>query len=253
MQEITIYTVSEYIERLAEINRGQRALYRGQRRDRSLLPKIARLTTYLPILQAERELIEVFKLRSLPMLEQHPEHDWDWLTVMQHYGLATRLLDWSVNPLAALWFCVCKPPAGDEPGVVWLFYPDSNDYAMPSKQADPTSICKTYILRSKIVASRIRAQSGWFTAHHFDREQEKFVALENDPSYTSRLTKLIVPFDAFAKIRFQLDRLDVNSATLFPDLDGLCAHLEWVYSSLADEEVQDIPKKNFPIPDNSAG
>lgn len=250
MQEITICTVSEYIERLAAMNRGQRALYRGQRRDRSLLPKIARLTTYLPILQAEQELIEVFKLRSLPLLEQHPDNDWDWLTIMQHYGLATRLLDWSVNPLAALWFCVRRPPAENEPGVVWLFYPDTDDYAAPAKQADPTNINRTYLLRSKVVASRIRAQSGWFTAHYFDREQEKFVALENDSAYTSRLVKLMIPSDAFANIRFQLDRLDVNSATLFPDLDGLCAHLEWVYSSLADEEFQDIPKKNFPAPNH---
>ncbi|MEM6837646.1 MAG: FRG domain-containing protein [Cyanobacteria bacterium P01_C01_bin.120] len=252
MQEITIHAVSEYIERLGEINRGQRALYRGQRRDRSLLPKIARLTTYLPILHVEQEFIEVFKLRSLPMLEQPPEHEWDWLTVMQHYGLATRLLDWSINPLAALWFCVRQPPVGNESGVVWLLHPNSDNYVVPSKQIEPTSICKTYILRSKIIASRIRSQAGWFTAHYFNFEQDKFVALENDPAYKSRLKKLMVPFDAFARIRLELDRLDVNSSTLFPDLDGLCAHIEWIYSSLADEELQDIPKKNFPIPDNSA-
>ncbi|PSB43053.1 hypothetical protein C7B80_25515 [Cyanosarcina cf. burmensis CCALA 770] len=250
MQEITIHTVSEYVERLSDINHGRRAVYRGQRRDRSLLPKIARLTTYLPILQAEREMLEVFKLRSLPLLEQHPDNDWDWLTIMQHHGLATRLLDWSLNPLAALWFCVCKPPAENESGVVWLFYPDANDYAVPSKQADPTSISRVYLLRGKLVASRIQAQFGWFTVHYFNLEQEKFIALENDSSYASRLVKIIIPSNAFAHIRFQLDRLEVNSATLFPDLDGLCANIEWAFSSLADEELQDIPKKSFPTPNN---
>jgi hypothetical protein len=203
-------------------------------------------------LAAERELIEVFKLRSLPLLEQQPNNDWDWLAIMQHHGLATRLLNWSVNPLAALWFCVGRPAAENEPGVVWLLHPKSSDYAVPAKQTDPTRINQVYLVRGKMVAPRIRSQSGWFTVHYFSPEQEKFVALENDPSFAPRLTKLIIPFDAFANIRFQLDRLEVNSASLFPDLDGLCAHIEWAYSSLADEEVQDIPKKSFPIPNSFA-
>lgn len=44
-----------------------------------------------------------------------------------------------------------------------------------------------------MVAPRIRAQAGWFTVHHFDSDQEKFIALENDAIYGSRLTKLIIP------------------------------------------------------------
>lgn len=76
---------------------------------------------------------------------------------------------------------------------------------------------------------------------------------QNDSSYSPRLTKLIIPSHAFANIRFQLDHLEVNSATLFPDLDGLCAHIEWAYSSFADEQVQDIPNKSYPIPNSSAG
>ncbi|MEM8543470.1 MAG: hypothetical protein AAGF66_05695, partial [Cyanobacteria bacterium P01_H01_bin.119] len=88
--------------------------------------------------------------------------------------------------------------------------------------------------------------------HYFNAEQGNFIALENDPSYASRLRKLIIPSDVFANIRFQIDRVDVKSSTLFPDLDGLCAHIEWVYSSLSDEDFKDIPKKNFPIPNQSA-
>jgi hypothetical protein len=175
MQEFTIRTVSEYVDCLAMINRGTRALYRGQRRDRSLLPKIARLTTYLSILQAEREMIEVFKLRSEPLLEQRPVDEWDWLAIMQHHGLATRLLDWSLNPLAALWFCVCKPAAGNESGVVWLFHPDSHDYVERLGQAAPTHIDKVHVLRSRSIAARIRSQSGWFTAHHFDNPKRSLL------------------------------------------------------------------------------
>jgi hypothetical protein len=73
MQEITIHTVSEYVERLSDINRGRRAVYRGQRRDRSLLPKIiARLTTYLPILQAERKCSKFLNLEVFLCLSSTP-------------------------------------------------------------------------------------------------------------------------------------------------------------------------------------
>ena len=49
------------------------------------------------------------------------------------------------------------------------------------------------------------------------------------------LTKLRIPPEAFKDMRFDLDRFNVNSAALFPDIDGLCAHIQWVNSRLQDE------------------
>lgn len=247
MQEVTISSVSEFVERLGEINQGKRALYRGQRRDVPLLPKIARLSTYLPILDTERAMLNDFKLRSVPFLEQRPENDWEWLAIMQHYGLATRLLDWSANPLAALWFTVSRPPAESRYGIVWLYQPDSEDYAIISKLSNPFKVNRIFLVKPRLVSVRIGAQLGWFTIHHFNFEQEKFVALEEAPVYIPRLTKLIIPPEKFASIRFALDRLGINSATLFPDLEGLCAHIEWSYSNLADENTP-INRKSFVLP-----
>lgn len=247
MQEVIIGSVSELVERLGDINRGKRALYRGQRRDVPLLPKIARLSTNLPILDAERAMLNDFKHRSVPYLEQQPENDWEWLAIMQHHGLATRLLDWSANPLASLWFTVNKPPAENQHGILWLFQPDSKDYALILKHDDPLKINNIFLVKPRLVTARIGAQLGWFTIHYFAPEKEKFVALEDDPTYIPRLVKLIIPPDKFARIRFDLDRIGVNSATLFPDLDGLCAHIEWEYSKLADETTPDI-QKSFMLP-----
>jgi hypothetical protein len=241
---ITIDSISQFVECLGEINRGKRAIYRGQRRERPLLPKLARLNTPIPLLEAEQGMLDDFKGLSVSLINKQPESDWDWLALMQHHGLATRLLDWSVNPLVALWFAVNKPPAESQPGIFWMFRPDNQDYFIPSKEDNPFALNQTRVFKPKAVTKRIGigSQLGWFTAHHFNSELKQFVSLEKDPVYYPRLTKLIIPLEKFAQIRFQLDRLGVNAAMIFPDLDGLCAHIEWFYSNLADENDSSLQK-----------
>lgn len=244
MTSIAIDSISQFVECLGEINRGKRAIYRGQRKEHSLLPKLARLNTPLPLLEAERAMFDDFKGLSVPLLDKQPESDWDWLALMQHHGLATRLLDWSVNPLVALWFAVNKPPVASHSGVLWVFQPDNLDYFTPSKDDSPFTLDRTRLVKPKVVTKRIGvgSQLGWFTAHHFNSELKQFIAVEQDSIHQPRLTKLIIPSEKFAQIRFQLDRLGVNAAMIFPDLDGLCAYLEWFYSYLADENDPNLQK-----------
>ena len=43
----------------------------------------------------ERTLMQEFRFRAPRYLDLRPLNDWEWLFLMQHYGLPTRLLDWT--------------------------------------------------------------------------------------------------------------------------------------------------------------
>ena len=55
------------------------------------------------------------------------DSNWDLLFKMQHYGVPTRLLDWSENLLAAAYFALMAAPSHDHEGdclpIVWCLDP----------------------------------------------------------------------------------------------------------------------------------
>ena len=215
-------------------------LFRGQRRDLPLLPKLARIKLRGEINNIENLIIDEFRRASLPMAEFQPVDDWDLLALAQHHGLPTRLLDWTYSALAALYFTIKDPPFRNEKailenGVVWLLSPDVKDYRTDTEKFGPLSNKITKIFRPKIISRRISAQGGAFTVHKINTKG-RVVTFEKHANFKKKLMKIIVPQKHFSKIRHRLNILGVNSSTLFPDIDGLCKHLQWRYSYFDDEQ-----------------
>ena len=235
----TINNTTEFMVFIRDNCKIEEALFRGQPIDEPLLPRLARINLRAETLRAERKMIQEFKRRSLPLLDVQIKSDWDWLAVAQHHGLATRLLDWTINPLAALWFAVRRPPEKkndiNRPGVVWMLTPEGSDVADTSNNTSPFSVSRTKVFRPNHIVSRLVNQAGSFTVHQHMNSENRFVSLESNNKYSSKLTKLLIPPDGFAGMRANLNIFNVNASTLFPDIDGLCKHIQWTNTLLEDE------------------
>ncbi len=247
----TITNINAFINLIEQIKSDNKSrknnadlIFRGQRSEKPLLPKLGRLDLKGSKENIEKLMLTEFKRGSLPLTEFKPENNWDWLALAQHHGLPTRLLDWTYSALVALWFAVEKPAKkndkGDlDNGVVWILAGEVADFRMDTDTTDPLSNKITKIFRSTVVSRRISAQAGLFTVHKIN-EDGNMIKFETNKEFKHKLTKAIIPHKDFASIRKQLHVLGVNSSTIFPDIDGFCRHLEWRYSKYSDEKTKDI-------------
>ena len=226
-----ITSLGQYVSYLEKHCRLDGLVFRGQREDKPLAPRLSRLRPR-DMARAKLEQVMVGEVVRMapPYLDIVPESTVEWLAVAQHYGMATRLLDWTFNPLAALWFAVArKPGVGD--GVLWIL--QSEDLEDLGGDEDPLSITQVKLVRPRHIVGRIASQLGMFTIHPFVGDD--VAPVDVIPEHSKSLKKLTVARDSFSEIRWVLDRCGVNAASIYPGLDGLCSHLQWAHTYEEDE------------------
>ena len=212
-------------------------LFRGQRCDWPLRPKIARVDLLGGTQrEAERLMLATFCREAIAHLGIMPENDWEWLAIGQHHGLPTRLLDWTKNPLAALWFAVTEP-ASDGPGIVWVLQPHQRDILYANGAESPFDGTEIRVFEPRHVSPRIRAQAGLFTVHKRVGATDEIPALQDLPEQRANLLKCIIPAERFATIRAQLMDCGVHAASLFPDLDGVARRVAADHVRSADMPI----------------
>ena len=165
--------------------------------------------------------------------EDYPQ----WLFLMQHYGLPTRLLDWTESPLIATFFAVKDESESD--GELWAL----NPYALNTSQIKMPILVSTRhvelqtLLRApfflgaeqeeKVVAIsttevdiRMLVQLSTFTIHGTLKPLDQ---LEDANSF---LHKFTIPANAKEILKRDLYNIGIRDHNLFPDLEHLAAYLK---------------------------
>lgn len=203
----------EAIEKYSDIT----VVYRGVKSlAYELIPKVGRYGSLhsKDRQKGERDILRLFREQAIPYLTFTPENDWEWLAIAQHHGLPTRLLDWTRNPLAAAYFAVEHLHDGDS-----LVYAYRNDRRIPTETVgDPFARQTVGRFIPRHVTRRITAQTGLFTIHP-------------DPQIAfmdQAIDRLIIKATYRKELKQTLFRYGIHRASMFPDLDGLSRHIEWM-------------------------
>lgn len=230
-----------------------------------MVPKIARSAKTNKIATAEDAIKRLRLLRDylhvhLPIYgnSQHlPENllnkQWMELFIAQHHGAPTSLLDFSRNPLVALYFAVNENPKLDGRVIAipikeqpWdgsevikadksfnLISYDvissqnlSNITPTRSQLWDPYDLKRSLFIAPPIMDSRIQAQIGLF--YFFDNSE---LAIELGTEHSSVKSDSVMNFSISAEkkgdILNELNKIGINSMSLFPDMDGFGKFLTW--------------------------
>jgi hypothetical protein len=216
----TVASFCELHDRLTRF--GERWIFRGHA-DTSweLVPKVGRA----PFQGHEETLYLSWKLRAVEHLASHLVSDWDLLAIAQHHGLATRLLDWTTNPLNAAYFSVRESRRG--PAVIYAArFARRFNQSAERLFSEPLQSDGVGIFRPRGVVPRIVRQGGLFTIHGPpDRTLESL-----KPGIVS-LDRILIAESYRPKLLAELAHYGINASTLFPDLDGLSSFLNWTVES----------------------
>jgi hypothetical protein len=210
----------------------------------------------------EAEFLAEFQrgARNYLTKDQIPEHIIEWLALMQHHGAPTRLLDFTKSPFIAAYFAFehCHPNP-DHSVAIWaininylrnrslevlvkqfsdelkltnnlineqvfekIFYSNKFNLVFP---VEPFRMNRRYSLQQSIFVSTGTSEAPFMDQLAFLGE-----------AMSQAVIKIEMPATLQKEVLRNLQRMNINRASLFPDLDGYAASLKLRYNSLKTPE-----------------
>lgn len=178
---------------------------------------------------------------------------WNWLSVAQHYGLPTRLLDWTYSPFVAMHFATANLDSFDIDGVIWAVNYVESHRILPNKLRDVLDKEGANVFTVEMLFESIKSLEELEYL-----SDDPFVVFFEPPSIDDRIVnqfaffsllsdstvilndwlkdrndiwrKIVIPAGLKWEIRDKLDQANITERVLFPGLDGLSKWLARHYS-----------------------
>ena len=193
--------------------------------------------------ELERHLLRNFrKYAHRDIVEQ--DTMWHWLSLAQHHGLPTRLLDWTVSPLVAAHFATSTVSEFDQDGVIWAVNHEKAHQLAPDKLK-----CRLHQEGAVYFTVEMLAETVSSLRALDSLSPPNFVLFFEPPSIDDRIVnqfalfsvmadarisfdtwlqdhpdmwfKIIIPAGLKWEVRDKLDQANITERVLFPGLDGL--------------------------------
>ncbi|MBN2555887.1 MAG: FRG domain-containing protein [Anaerolineales bacterium] len=200
----------------------------------------------------ERHLLRNFrKYAHRDIVEQ--DSLWYWLSVAQHHGLPTRLMDWTFSPYVAMHFATARTEKFDVDGAIWAVNYKRVHEALPNSLLQLLNREGSDVFTVDMLTEKVDALD------EFDAlAEEDFVLFFEPPSIDDRIVnqfalfsvvsdpltpldswlenhpdvyrKIIIPSGLKWEIRDKLDQANITERVLFPGLDGLSSWMKRQYT-----------------------
>jgi len=161
---------------------------------------------------------------------------------MQHYGLPTRILDWTESALVGAWFA--SNDHADEPGAIWGVLPyelnkqqiKEHIVPLPTKPVIQPFFNAAFGLGHRVeqdvvavcpieIDPRMLVQSAAYTIHSKSTPLDKILEPASTPEI---LYKIVISSAAKGKLQKQLRSMGIRRSFLFPDLTNLATDLAFL-------------------------
>ena len=223
-----------------------------------------RLETSLIRLGGDYDYVERHLLRNFRKYAHRSvvERDslWHWLSVAQHFGLPTRVLDWTYSPFIAMHFATASIEKFHLDGVIWAVNYVKAHELLPDCLRNKLLVEGANVLTLQLLSDTVNsldeldALASEKVAIFFeppsvdDRivNQYAFCSVMTDPRmvlddwlemHPSLARKIIIPASLKWEIRDKLDQANINERVLFPGMDGLSRWLKRHYSPRTPDSI----------------
>jgi hypothetical protein len=205
-----------------------------------------------PFWELERHLLRNFRKYAHRNVVER-ETVWNWLSVAQHHGLPTRLLDWTYSPLIGLHFATANLDKFETDGVIWRVNYEKAHQLLPRQLRRELDAEGANILTGKMLENAVPSLAdfeslsrgeflAFFEPPSIDDNivnQHAFFSIFSNPRLSIDRwlednpglgAKIVIPACLKWEIRDKLDQNNISERVLFPGLDGLSAWLKRHYS-----------------------